>query len=142
MFDINANFDVIEAQLAKFESETLPKIYTVIMITAVKEFYVRVVIYTPRDTGYAQNSWDVSLNDVGSYLPTQGKGSYDVPNISCVMKLKDTLKLGDSIVVYSLVPYMNRLNHGWSQRAPIDFIGKALAESQAAVNSVGNIKIT
>jgi len=136
MFDVNFDFDAIESQLAKFESETLPKFYTIIMITAVKEFFVRVVIYTPRDTGYAQNSWDVNLNEIGSYLPPKGQDSYDVPDISRVLRLKDTLKIGDSIVVYSRAPYMNRLNNGWSQQAPIDFIGKSLAESQAAVQSV------
>lgn len=51
---------------------------------------------TPVDTGFARNGWQIDLSDKRS------------PEL------------------YSMVPYINRLNDGWSKQSPAAFIDRAV----------------
>lgn len=91
-----------------------------------------VVIATPVDTGRARSNWQVELGQAA-------QGVVDVPDksgqsaISQGKRVIDTYKSGTSINLTNNLPYIERLNDGWSAQAPAGFVEKAV---QVGVNAV------
>lgn len=106
-----------------------------------QELYNELVALTPIDTGKAKASWRIG---VGEYLETERNGG-NPPYVGGVeieqryRKRNRFLKQprqgrsldafvgtgrgkSDNIVISSNVPYMARLNRGWSKQAPPFFI--------------------
>lgn len=85
-------------------------------VKVVGEAFDRVVSDTPVDTGQARRSWQIS---VGS------------PNFAQQGDPKTTLKaskLTDRIFIVNPMPYITRLNNGWSKQAPSGYIEQAIAQ--------------
>jgi hypothetical protein len=90
---------------------------------------------TPVDTSKALSNWQVSLNEpVSDALPPyyEGKGG-STKNSSAqatLSKAKITLakkKPGESIYLSNVLPYIQRLNDGHSQQAPVGFVELSVA---------------
>lgn len=94
----------------------------------------KVVPDTPVDTSQARSRWQGALNaspvDVyGPYYP--GKhGSTAGPSteksIQVIEQVIDRAQPGDTIIVGNNVPYILRLNNGYSKQAPAKFIERAI----------------
>ena len=62
---------------------------------------------TPRDTGDAQNSWKLIINGVDRS-----------PQGGDFISASRSFKLGDDYMLLSSLPYIRRLEYGWSKQAP------------------------
>lgn len=81
---------------------------------------------TPVDTGRARANWLPSLNtpDTRTVEPNQK------PEIGPVLS---AYKIQDTILISNNLPYIQRLNDGWSKRAPAGFVESAIARAKGII---------
>ena len=82
---------------------------------------------TPRDTGAAAASWNVTLN-----APDY---TFDINKKFNSFTLTSNRKT-DNIYISTGCPYMRRLNYGWSQKAPVNFIENCITMAKNDLNSI------
>lgn len=91
-----------------------------------------VVIATPVDTGRARSNWQVELGQAATgtveALDKSGQGA-----ISQGKRVIDGYKSGSTLNITNNLPYIERLNDGWSAQAPAGFVEKAV---QIGVNAI------
>lgn len=99
-----------------------------------------VVIATPVDTGRARANWQVEIGQAASGVigdPNNKKETFDKSGqgaISEGRKVIETYKGGgSSINLTNNLPYIERLNDGWSAQAPAGFVEKAV---QVGINAI------
>jgi len=81
---------------------------------------------TPKDTGRAQASWRVSLaTDIDASVEPAGKGKGEYERTRPNPGLAP---LGVDMVVSNNLPYIVRLNEGYSEQAPSFFVEQAVAD--------------
>lgn len=100
-----------------------------------------VVSATPVDTGRARSNWIVSINvKVDTVREPLAPGvAATGPAIAEGQKIALTYKPGDSAVyIQNSVPYIKRLNEGWSKQAPANFISKAV---HAGLTSIKGLRL-
>ena len=112
------------------------------MRMAAVEFFRQVTISTPVDTGRARMGWMISVNAPSTYRPPEapkgtgfssgGVGYYAMPNIAENMNI-GTITVSDVIYITNNVPYIGRLNDGYSRQAAARFVERAAARVQLAV---------
>ena len=101
---------------------------------------------TPRVTGQAQASWLASVGSPGGYF-FGPRGLSQSPR-DLAHRLPDTVAvaasaalsasriaawtLGQPLVIYNALPYIARLNEGYSRQAPAGFVEAALMRASAA----------
>lgn len=78
--------------------------------------YKEIVDRTPVDTGGAHRGWEINY---GSGF-RKAKASFSGSQQSIVDK--NTYKLGNTITIRNELPYMQRLEFGWSKQAPMGMI--------------------
>jgi len=118
--------------LSKFSKLTEKK-----METVVKKVFIGlstdIIKGVPIDTGRAR----------GSFLPAINKFSDEVSNtldrsgnvtISKATSKANEYKLGDMISLTSNLPYIKRLEYGWSKQAPSGFVRLNIARFQTWVD--------
>lgn len=66
------------------------------------------ILYTPKATGWASEHWSLGVN-------------YTTEEIELKIDSLNNLKIGDSIFHYNNVPYIARLDEGWSSQRPAGF---------------------
>lgn len=87
-----------------------------------------VVVSTPVDTGHARANWQVGID----FEPTDELAEEDKAGQATISKGKSKLaekKPGQTIHLSNNVPYINKLNQGWSAQAPSGFIQKAVNQA-------------
>lgn len=87
---------------------------------AIFELAKRIARDTPIDKGDAQGNWRAGLNGVPPG-PHDAKGFGTrgfMASVQEIAKVLRTMKIGDVVYLTNRLPYMNRLEHGWSQQAP------------------------
>ena len=98
----------------------------------------RVVEKTPVDTGRARANWFVQIGGAGVKITEDvdksDKGQDTVAkesNVIGTFKLKD----GDQVIsLYNNLPYVNRLENGWSKiQAPAGMVAVTVAELEAGL---------
>lgn len=67
------------------------------------------ITLTPKDTGWASQHWSLGLN----YTHETEDSAVDPLN---------SVTFGDYIAIYSNVPYIKRLDEGWSMQRPSGFL--------------------
>lgn len=100
-----------------------------------------VVIATPVDTGRARSNWQVELGQPASGVLE----STDKSGQGAISQGKEAIakyKSGTSVNITNNLPYIERLNDGWSAQAPAGFVEKAVqigvdAIAQEAANIAG-----
>ena len=118
-----------------------------------REVLKNLIVQTPVDTGHAESNWLVGLGaartEVVGDVPS-GKGSSAAKRAlasGAAGRTIDTITAGNAVIAQSKgddlhisnnVPYINRLNQGWSQQAPAGFIELAI---QAGLAKVAKAKI-
>lgn len=95
---------------------------------------------TPVDTGKARANWQVSLrNPIFSELE-----EFDKSGRSAVSKGRAvivTFNLRDkSINITNSLPYINRLNHGWSKQASAGYIERSIENVHFVVENNGVLR--
>lgn len=85
--------------------------------------YSNIVLNTPVDTGRARQNWNIDINVVDVKI-TQDTGSDPDIGKALVATAKCTLR--DIIYISNNLPYIRRLNDGYSQQAPAGFVEGAI----------------
>jgi hypothetical protein len=105
-----------------------------------------VVLATPVDTGRARSNWQAELNApadgvIDAYADGKGASTAGA-NATAAMQqaaaVIATHKSGDSIHLTNNLPYIGRLNDGWSAQAPAGFVEQAV---HAGVQTIRGAKI-
>lgn len=124
------------AQMMKQQAAALPSNVNKQVIKLAGSILQTLVLATPVDTGRARSEWQVSLgepieDEVGSIRSPQ-QTIDDGKEV-----LKDRQPNG-TIYIANNVPYIQRLNEGWSAQAPAGFIEKAI---NVSANAFKDIKV-
>jgi hypothetical protein len=85
---------------------------------------------TPVLTGRARRGWTVGLNK----RPRRAKKGANPEDGFAVIK---SAKPGEPIYIVNRLPYINRLNNGWSKKAPASFFERAVAAATATLARFG-----
>lgn len=106
-----------------------------------------VVLSTPVDTGAARSNWQVTLTNPaeGTRPPlVAGEGGSTGAQNSSAVLLEGQQRVGGftlsagTINLTNNLPYIQRLNEGWSKQAPSNFVETAV---QNAVNVIKKSKL-
>lgn len=93
-----------------------------------------VVIATPVDTGRARSNWQVEIGQaadgVVDAIDKSGQGA-----ITAGARTIQSYRNGSSINITNNLPYIERLNDGWSAQAPAGFVERAVQVGVDAVAS-------
>lgn len=94
------------------------------------EVLTSVVMMTPVDTGRARGNWQVSANTAkySEIDRTSKNWSSVVAN-----ELQNIGKLGDTVHITNNLPYIERLEYGYSGQAPEGMVRKTLARIRALI---------
>lgn len=97
-----------------------------------------VVIATPVDSGRARGNWQVQLNGPasGTLEVTDKTGAGAIAQGQAAIAGHQP---GGSIHITNNLPYIGRLNEGWSAQAPAGFVQKAVLAGLAAVRGARGI---
>lgn len=104
---------------------------------------------TPIDFGWASSSWFINIG-----APTSGNGG-NVDESGAQVAAREAQQgatvarfvtsydytTGQSVHIGNNVPYINRLNNGWSDQAPAGFVDDATQEAVVWANSQGTVKV-
>ncbi len=100
------------------------------------ELFSRVILRTPVDKGRARGNWQVAIGSV-----PDGTLDIDDPSgqatISKVTAEAAGLKAGDTIVLVNNLPYIQRLEDGYSSQAPAGMVMLSVQDFQEVANQVG-----
>lgn len=100
-----------------------------------------VVLATPVDTGRARANWQVELGEPAQGVigdPNDKKAGFDKSGQSAISQGAETIKgykSGSSINITNNLPYIERLNDGWSAQAPSGFVEKAVQVGISAMQA-------
>lgn len=87
------------------------------------DILVGVVTETPVDTGQARSNWNLAIGET-DYSTTSGNSDSIGRGLG---KLSVSEILGQPVIISNSLPYIVRLNEGWSQQAPAKFVEKVVA---------------
>lgn len=82
---------------------------------------------TPIDTGWASSNWSLSL-DTPREEPIGSKENIISEDTGIAEVLQFDINNNQSIWLTNNVPYIARLNNGWSQQSPSGFVDAAIDE--------------
>lgn len=109
--------------------------------------HATVVMATPVDTGRARSNWHIGLGappDAGNeepFVPGGEGGSNGAANaqmsIAAAKAAVSDRRPGQAIFISNNLPYIGRLNEGWSAQAPAGFVEKAVANGVETVRGMG-----
>lgn len=100
------NASEMQAILKKFQKETIED-YLRVFKKAGFKMHSELAILTPKDTGHASQHWSISTK-------TNENESVTIDSLN-------DLKLGDKIFCFNNVPYIKKLDEGWSLQRPSGF---------------------
>lgn len=104
------------------------------------------VLTTPVDTGRARSNWQVTIGapatgTVNAFPPSAKTDSIGVMGVSGTFAVNAAIAAtknydGGNIYITNNLPYIRRLNEGWSKQAPAGFVEQAILAGLQAVQSV------
>lgn len=103
---------------------------------------------TPVDTSQALSNWQVAIgspvdNSIPPYYPGEQGSTQRASAQATIEAVKAALrgkKPGDTIYLSNILPYINRLNDGYSAQAPAGFVERAVLLGRKQARNV-KIKI-
>lgn len=99
-----------------------------------------VVSATPVDTGRAKSNWIATLNSpaqgmIDAYVSEGGAGANEQAATAQAEAVIKNYSAGNTIHITNNLPYIQRLNDGYSAQAPANFVQEAVVEAARAVSS-------
>jgi hypothetical protein len=118
------------SDIAKFAQKTGQKLDRAI-VSACYQISEAIVMGTPVDTGRARGNWIPTVNNpAGSVLDVTDKaGTMALSKIGAVTLTAP----GNIYYLVNNLPYINRLEYGWSKQAPIGMVRVNVENFQAAL---------
>lgn len=109
----------------------------------IQEMFQEVVYATPADTGLARTNWQVGVNVIPDELikephfPGRHLGLAERLNAGITiiggMPVIEMSRVEDNVYIANNVPYIQRLNDGYSQQAPANFIELAFDRARKRI---------
>lgn len=93
-----------------------------------------VVLATPVDEGRARSNWITSLGKPSEQIIN--KESFDKSGGSAIQQcseISQKIKFGDDVFISNNLPYIGRLNDGYSKQAPAGYVQKAVQAAKGAI---------
>ena len=120
------------SQMKAFENLTTNKAEKVFRKTCF-EISNEVISNTPVDTSRAKNNWFPDINKFSSEVTytTNKQGS-----INLVTNATPKLKIGDTFTLSNNLPYIERLEYGWSKQKPNGFVAIAIQKFDTILKNV------
>lgn len=117
-------------------------------IEAAFAFFERVVDETPVDSGKAVSNWKLGLNFAprtqrGAIIPGKNGSTADANREAVKQEALEVVvraKEGHVIYVTNNVPYIDRLNGGYSAQAPAGFVESAMGASRDVIRRARLLK--
>tara|TARA_R110002096_G_scaffold434027_2_gene654501 strand:+ start:188 stop:577 length:390 start_codon:yes stop_codon:yes gene_type:complete len=123
---MSASTTDFNAQVNKF-IDTIPDRANDIKVKLGLQLLERIVAMTPVDSGRARGNWQVSIDEpVANVIALKSKNGNAA--ISAGSQTILNTVTGQSIWISNNLPYIERLEQGWSGQAPFGMIAGALAE--------------
>ena len=101
------------------------------------ELFARVILRTPVDTGRARGNWFPSIGSpnqsVDTHVDPTGSGSTGRAGATV-----QSAKLGDVIYLTNNLPYIRRLEYGYSRQAPSGMVRLTVAEFKQIVDGAAS----
>lgn len=100
-----------------------------------------VVMETPVDTGRARSNWLVSVDfpiteEIDAYLPGENGSTESQNTAEALRQGREAVREAvatSTIHITNNLPYIARLNDGWSWQAPAGYVDEAIAAGVASV---------
>jgi hypothetical protein len=107
------------------------------------EIMRRLIRRTPVDTGRARGNWQISLDHAANKIVgpewkavknkngSNKRGAFPIragEAMAAGLSTLGSFKLGESIFITNHLPYINRLEHGWSKQAANGMVSVTLTE--------------
>lgn len=100
------------------------------------ELFSRVILKTPVDKGRARANWQVAIGGApNGTLELEDKSG--TATISAVTASAAGLRAGDVIFLVNNLPYIQRLEDGYSGQAPAGMVGLTVQEFQRIAEQIG-----
>lgn len=104
-----------------------------------------IILTTPVDTGRARANWQVQINFPASGEVNSPNNEYDKTGQTYISFNQSAIlafpKNVNTIHITNNLPYINRLNDGYSAQAPAKFVQKAIQLTVANLNRVSKVKL-
>lgn len=94
----------------------------------------KLITRTPVDTGRARGNWNASIDRADSSTGQRSEGAA----LSKATATTAELELGDTFHLTNGLPYIYRLEYGWSKQAPAGMVRISVDEFNAALREVIN----
>lgn len=117
------------AQFVERIQEIIPKAKRMFMVDA----YRQITIATPVLTGRAKWGWNCSVTDKDPTIPPPGTYSLDATRANKTFTLN--IPWENNFYITNDVPYIGRLNDGYSRKAPARFF------ELSVYNALGKLKL-
>jgi hypothetical protein len=92
------------------------------------EAHRRVVLKTPVDTGRARGNWQPTIGEPAGGTNEDALDKSGGATIAEGAGVAKQLKFGDTAYTVNNLPYINRLENGWSQQAPQGMVAVTVEE--------------
>ena len=107
------------------------------MKIAIVECLRQLAISTPVDTGRGRYGYYCTVGKPSEAIPDaapkRGQLYYPFPDIAIRLSEMGKFSISDTLYITNNVPYIVKLNNGYSKQAPARFIERAAANAQMAV---------
>jgi hypothetical protein len=100
------------------------------------EMFRKIVLKTPVDEGRARSNWQPSIGSpaTGTFDTLDKDGNATIAKAKAILA---TANAGDTIYLSNNLPYIRRLEEGYSQQAPAGMVALTVQEFAAIVKRVG-----
>jgi len=125
------NTTQFKLDLKKFgeqSEETFEKVFRKIAL----DIDSSVILGTPVDTGRARGNWFTTIGNPSSAVDAGGSAGKAMGQLNAAVA---QLKLGDTIWMANNLPYINRLENGWSKQAPAGMVAINVARFKSKYGS-------
>jgi len=125
------NTTQFKLDLKKFgeqSEETFEKVFRKIAL----DIDSSVILGTPVDTGRARGNWFTTIGNPSSAVSAGGSAGKAMGQLNAAVA---QLKLGDTIWMANNLPYINRLENGWSKQAPAGMVAINVARFKSKYGS-------
>ena len=95
---------------------------------AVNEAFLSVILKTPVDSGAAVNSWFSNLGNNNGGEGERAPNTSGSDSISAMQVTVSKAELGGQVLLYNNLPYIERLEDGYSLQAPVGMVKGVVAD--------------
>lgn len=127
--NVNLNLPNAAKEIEEHYREKIHKTMKMAVVECLREL----ITVTPVDTGRARYGYFCSVGTPSQTVPPEGDYSTP-PDANARANEMGNYTIDNTLYITNRVPYIGRLNNGWSKQAPARFVERAVARTELAVN--------